>query len=171
MFTLRHHDPERYLSPGTNRVPPHVRRALRAEWEGEKAVEESARAAASDARATSARDWFEAKLAEMHKRLAGPDCPCCQPGYVAEEDDDPEAEAEPVPPAAPHDPAAPLHDRPPGIGVRADRHRWRAQTALARAMGADTSGTDPRDAEAAAFEEWQARMDGGLIGKGDKSDR
>lgn len=65
MFTLRHHDPERYAdtSPG-NRVPPHVRKALRREWEQEQIDR-------SREQATDARERLAAKLSEMNRRMGG----------------------------------------------------------------------------------------------------
>ena len=36
MWVLRHHDPQTYGGPIGNRVPPHIRAALRAEWEQER---------------------------------------------------------------------------------------------------------------------------------------
>ena len=65
MFVLRHQDPERYgLAPG-NRVPPHVRKALREEWERELAEEVEREAAATEGR----RDTLLDQLRRMRERM------------------------------------------------------------------------------------------------------
>ncbi|PXA86586.1 hypothetical protein DMC47_34635 [Nostoc sp. 3335mG] len=62
MWVMRHADRERYDdAPKGNRVPPHVRKALREEWEREQ----EARRPSGE----SARDWLSNKLEEMHQRL------------------------------------------------------------------------------------------------------
>ena len=57
-WILRHEDPERYGAPNGHRVPPHVRRALHAEWEADQAEEYAA-----------ASDRFHAKLEDMRRRM------------------------------------------------------------------------------------------------------
>lgn len=65
MFVLRHQDPERYgMTPG-NRVPPHVRKALRAEWERELAEQAERQEAASEGR----RDTLLEDLRRMRERM------------------------------------------------------------------------------------------------------
>ncbi|HET8612388.1 MAG TPA: hypothetical protein VFL92_06440 [Sphingomonas sp.] len=60
MFTLRHHDPERYGASitGADRVPPHIRAALRREWEAERAEH-----------VKGAKERLAAKLEQMRQRM------------------------------------------------------------------------------------------------------
>ena len=65
MFVLRHQDPERYgIAPG-NRVPPHVRKALRAEWERELAEDAAHKTAAGEEQ----RYTLLEKLRQMRERM------------------------------------------------------------------------------------------------------
>ncbi|HLZ78468.1 MAG TPA: hypothetical protein VKQ09_03940 [Sphingomonas sp.] len=65
MFTLRHHDPERYTEASAgNRVPPHVKKALRREWEQER-IERSRE------EAKNSRERLAAKLSEMNRQMGG----------------------------------------------------------------------------------------------------
>jgi hypothetical protein len=83
MWVMRHGDRERYDdSPKGNRVPPHIRKALREEWERE-AREKAARENDGE----SAREWLSSKLEEMHQRLrAAGDCRHLYPDDVRRAD-------------------------------------------------------------------------------------
>jgi hypothetical protein len=61
-WVLRHRDPAHYGGPAGNRVPPHIRRALREEWELERAEKEAIEA-------DQARAELHEKLREMAERL------------------------------------------------------------------------------------------------------
>lgn len=65
MWVMRHADRERYDdAPKGNRVPPHIRKALREEWEREKAEEAAARDQAGEARRRLAET-----LKTVHQRM------------------------------------------------------------------------------------------------------
>jgi hypothetical protein len=65
MWVMRHADRERYDdAPKGNRVPPHIRKALREEWEREKAEEAAARDEAGEARRRLAET-----LKTVHQRM------------------------------------------------------------------------------------------------------
>ena len=67
MWVMRHADRERFDdAPQGNRVPPHVRKALRAQWERE-AAEKAALQRQRDGE--SAVEWLSRTLEEMHQRL------------------------------------------------------------------------------------------------------
>lgn len=67
-WVMRHADRARYDdAPKGNRVPPHIRKALRAEWEAERQAEERLRAD----RKRSAAEELTAKLRQMADRMEG----------------------------------------------------------------------------------------------------
>ncbi len=65
MFVLRHQGPERYGAAPGDGVPPHVRKALRAEWEREQAEAAERKAAAGE----GARDTLLDELRRMRERM------------------------------------------------------------------------------------------------------
>jgi hypothetical protein len=81
MWVMRHADRARYDdAPQGNRVPPHIRKALRAEWEREKAEEASQRREGT-------RDWLADKLEQMHQSLrAAGECRHLYPDDVQQAD-------------------------------------------------------------------------------------
>jgi hypothetical protein len=85
MWVMRHADRERFDdAPQGHRVPPHVRKALRAEWERE--AEEKAARRREEA-GESAMEWLANKLGEMHRRLrAAGDLKHLYPDDVLRED-------------------------------------------------------------------------------------
>ena len=162
-WVLRHHDPERYGGPTGHRVPPHVRAALRAEWERERAEE-------MDRNTESAREWLADTLALMKSRMIEPPGPgasqASQLAWMMTPDDfavmreTPEPEDEPPAP-------------PPTRPTRADSEaQWAARDAERHLTErADIwAGSDPRDAEANAADHWHAMVEAGRIDGGDSED-
>src|SRR5262249_35504602 len=81
MFTLRHHDPERFgamSAGGFRQVPPHVKKALKQGWEaGRHAALQLARARQPDPRAR-----LLAKRAQRRERMTGPPGPHSSPAEI-----------------------------------------------------------------------------------------
>jgi len=70
MFTLRHHDPERYGAfgaGGTGTIPASLQKLLKRKWEAERVAEEQARRALEP----DPREWLANKLSEMNRRMGG----------------------------------------------------------------------------------------------------
>jgi hypothetical protein len=163
MWVMRHADRERYDDvPHGNHVPPHIRKALRAEWEREKAEEEAERRRQTG---SSVEKLYET-LRQMRSRMNAPPGPRDSLASVAAwamYDENGEVRTLPPEEPAPPPPAAPPGD--PHADADADAawaaHRQR-QDLLARA-GVCATG-DPLDAEANAAAHWQAMMEAGLIG-------
>ncbi len=77
MWVMRHADRARFDdAPQGNRVPPHVRKALRAEWEREQAEEQARR---HEQAGDSARAWLADTLERMKARMTEPPRPGSSP--------------------------------------------------------------------------------------------
>lgn len=78
-WVLRHRDPDNYGGTIKDRVPPHVRRRLYAEWDAERATQHRLEDMAREKErrdaepGTSARERLAAKLEQMRQRLAEDD--------------------------------------------------------------------------------------------------
>lgn len=185
MFALRHHDPERYgrNSGGTASVPPHVRRALRAEWEAEQA-EQRRREMNPD----EVRKRILAKIAEVRRRFGEHDALVVDgrippdPGVPPEEDpfaaavdpnhplrlDAPDpagAEAAGVSDEPePLDPVAPAPRAPGRAEISARVHAPDERARFLRDSDIPAAD-DPQIVEQNHRRHWQAMVDAGKIGK------
>lgn len=143
MWTLRHADPERYGGATGHRVPPHVRAALRAEWEAERRAGEEG--------AEAIRDRIRAKMAAEMRAIEREDAPALPP---------PEAKA-PEEVAEPPVPPAEL------VATRAEvEEKWRAHDAEERFRreSALDGNSDYQSSERNMQRHWQALVDTGKFG-------
>lgn len=156
MFALRHHDPDRYgrNSGGVANVPPHVRRALRAEWEAERVEQE--RRNREDPEAIRAR--IMRKLAAVHAEMER---------ERRQRDDAPEPDSAfpALPPPATDDEGGepPLPHRPTRAEVEA---KWAAREAREHFLrDTDLPAADPQTEELNHRRHWEAMVAAGKIGK------
>jgi hypothetical protein len=164
-WVMRHADRARWDdAPKGNRVPPHIRKALRAEWEREKAEEDRIRKAERQEADRRAQDELLDTLRVMRSRMNEPpganDSLASVAAWALYGPGEQEAEAAP----APADPPLPT---PAELRAEAEA-AWaerRARQDLAARADVWATG-DPRDAERNAAEHWEAMVDNGLIGGG-----